>query len=293
MMCTCARLLTALSLAGATAVVIVAPVRVHAQYGEPRPTQYLFAQAPPAQGATVQVPKAVAPIDLTGYWVSLVTDDWRWRMVTPPKGDAMYLPMNAEGRKVTDAWDPEKDEAAGEQCRGYGAAAVMRLPGRLHITWDNDTTLKVETDAGTQTRMFEFGAIRPTTDTSFVSAAPALALAQQPSEASWQGISVAQWEYDGAVRRRGPQTTPKFGSLKVVTTRMRPGYIRKNGVPYSGNAVLTEYFARITEPNGDDYLMVTNFLDDPQYLNGPFVRSVQFRRQKDATGWNPTPCSAR
>ena len=100
--------------------------------------------------------KADAPIDITGYWVSIVTEDWRYRMVTPAKGDYASVPLNAEARKVADAWDPAKDEAAGDQCKSYGAAAIMRVPGRLHITWDGETALKMETDAGTQTRMFEF-----------------------------------------------------------------------------------------------------------------------------------------
>ena len=62
-------------------------------------------------------PKVAAPVDLTGYWVSIVTEDWRWRMVTPPKGDYSSVPLNPEGRKVADAWDAAKDEAAGEQCK--------------------------------------------------------------------------------------------------------------------------------------------------------------------------------
>jgi hypothetical protein len=73
---------------------------------------------------------------------------------------------------------------------------------------------------------------------------------------------------------------------------MKPGYLRKNGVPYSSDAVLTEYFTTIKEDNGDEYLIVTTMLDDPTYLAGPYVRSAQFRKQKDASGWNPTPCSA-
>jgi hypothetical protein len=81
------------------------------------------------------VPKAAAPVDLTGYWVSLVTEDWRYRMVTPPKGDYTSVPLNPEGKKVADAWDPAKDEASGDQCKAYGAAGIMRVPGRLHITW--------------------------------------------------------------------------------------------------------------------------------------------------------------
>src|SRR5437762_3523851 len=106
-------------------------------------------------------PRAAAPIDLTGYWVSIVTEDWRFRMVTPAKGDYASVPLNPEGRKVADTWDPAKDEAAHEQCKSYGAPAIMRVPGRLHITWPDENTLKVETDAGTQTRIFHFGGKAP------------------------------------------------------------------------------------------------------------------------------------
>src|SRR5215475_9369880 len=107
-------------------------------------------QAPPP------TPRAAAPADFTGYWVSVVSEDRRWRMVTPARGDFASIPLNAEGRRVGLAWDPAKDEAAGEQCRPYGAAAIMRRPGRLHITWQDDTTLRIDTDEGTQTRLFHF-----------------------------------------------------------------------------------------------------------------------------------------
>ena len=228
---------------------------------------------PPGPAPTA---KAAAPIDISGYWVSLVTDDWRWRMVTPPKGDYLYLPLNPAGRQAADTWDPAKDEAAGEQCKGYGAPSIMHLPGRLHITWEDDSTLKLDADAGTQTRVFRFGAAQP-----------------QAAEPSWQGDSIAQWEVDGGGRRgRAPAAPARHGSLKTVTTRLRPGYFRKNGIPYSANAVLTEYFTTLTD-SGIDYLVVTNFLEDPQYLAQPYVRSVQFKRQPDARGWNPTACLAR
>lgn len=222
-------------------------------------------------------PRQQAPIDLTGYWVSVVTEDWRYRMVTAPKGDHPGLPLNAEGNRVANAWDPAKDEAAGEQCKAYGAAGVMRAPGRLHITWDADDVLKLETEAGTQTRLFRFAA------------APAGA-----GEPSWQGTSVAQWELPGGGRGRG-RGAAQGGSLKVVTTRMRPGYLQKNGVPYGGNAVLTEYFTRTTEPNGDSWLIVTHVVEDPQYLTGPFIRSTHYKKLPDtpAPAWTPEPCSAR
>jgi hypothetical protein len=137
------------------------------------------------QGGAPPTARAAAPIDLTGTWVSVVTEDWRWRMRTPPKGDYASVPLNDAGTKAADTWDPAKDTAAGEQCRGYGAAAIMRMPGRIRISWDNDTTLKIETEAGTQTRMLNF-------------VAPA-----QRGEPSWQGTSIANWQFAGGGRRGG------------------------------------------------------------------------------------------
>jgi len=239
------------------------------------------AQAGQGRGATQAEPprtaKAAAPIDLTGYWVSLVTEDWRWRMVTPAKGDYQSVPMSAEGKKVADAWDPVKDETAGEQCRSYGAAGIMRVPGRLHITWQDDNTLKVETDAGTQTRLLHFGSWRPA----------------QGSKPTWQGDSIAQWEPAGAGRRGAGGQPPAFGNLKVVTTHMRPGYLRKNGVPYSGDAVLTEFWDLYKERNGEQWLVITTYVDDPKYLQETYITSPNFLREPDGSKRDPTPCSAR
>jgi hypothetical protein len=213
--------------------------------------------------------KAAALYDITGYWVSVVTEDWRLRMVTPPKGDYTGVALNLEGRRVADAWDSAKDEAAGEQCKSYGAPNLMRVPGRLHITWQDDQTLKIEADAGQQTRTLHFA---PASDAG----------------GNWQGVSNALWEMVPA----GRGTTP-VGSLKVITTHLKPGYLRKNGVPYSANATLTEYFDRVNELNGDAYLVVTTTVEDPVYLAQPFLTASHFRKQADAKGWNPTACSAR
>ncbi len=219
-----------------------------------------------------RTPKAAALVDVTGYWVSVVSEDWRFRMVTPIKGDYTGVSLNPDGRKLADAWDPAKDEAAGEQCRSYGAPNIMHVPGRLHITWQDDQTLKVETDTGQQTRLFSFGA------------AP-------NSGGDWQGVSKASWDIvpQGG---RGP-AGPPVGSLKVVTTNLKPGYLRKNGVPYSAKATLTEYFDRVNEQNGASYLVVSTAVEDPAYLAQPLLTTVHYRKQADAAGWNPTPCSAR
>jgi hypothetical protein len=246
----------------AAALLITASSTLHAQFGPPPP------QAPrPA--------KQVAPEDLTGYWVSIVTEDWRWRMVTPAKGDFTSVPLNQEGRKATMAWDPDKDTKEGNQCRAYGAAAIMRVPGRLHIAWMDDDTLKIEADAGTQTRVLHFNA-KPTTTEA----------------ASWQGYSVATWDGLRPPPRRGG-AAPAGGSLKVVTTNMKPGYLRKNGVPYSGNTELTEYFDRTNEPNGDSWLVVTTIVHDPANLYQDFVTSTHFKMEKDGSKWSPSACEAK
>ena len=229
---------------------------------------------PPAPPPT---PRAGALIDLTGYWVALVTEDWRYRQFTPAKGDYISVPLNDAGRKAADTWDPAKDESAGEQCKAYGAAGLMRMPTRLHITWQDDTTLKLDTDAGTQTRTLSFG--------------------KTPSGAgTLQGASVASWDQPRAIfaspipNRGGPAV--RGGSLKVVTTGMKPGYLRKNGVPYSANAVMTEYFDRLDVPGGESLLVVTTEIVDPEYLATPYWTSPHFKRV-DADGWHPTACAAR
>ncbi len=183
---------------------------------------------------------------------------------------------------MADAWDPAKDEAAGEQCKAYGAAGIMRMPTRLNITWQDDRTLKVEADAGTQTRVFHFGAA-------------------QGAGGDWQGLSVASWDSPQPVINTSfggldfgfQPPPPPGGSLKVVTTKLRPGYLRKNGVPYGAGTVLTEYFDRFDLPDGDALLLDIAEVNDPEYLAQPFWTSTHFKKQNDATGWNPTPCASR
>ena len=232
-------------------LVFAVPAQVRAQAEQPRP-------------------QADAPTDLTGTWVSLVTEDWHLRMVTPARGDYLGVPLNDEGRRMADSWDPAADEAAGEECKAYAAPAILRVPTRLNISWEDESTLRMDTDAGMQTRMFYFDQAPP------------------GGEPTWQGDSVAEW-----VKTGGEFGVPGGGHLKVVTTNLRPGYLRKNGVPFSANGVMTEYFYNFNEPNGDRLLFAITMFDDPQYLSDPLAMSQQFKKIPDGSGWNPTSCSAR
>ena len=271
-----------LALRAALAFIVLVPATMNAQRGG--------GQAGPPPSA-----RASAPVDITGYWVPVVTEDWRYRMITPARGDHPSIPLNAEGIRIADQWDPAKDEAAGEPCKAYGAANVMRMPGRVHVTWQDDNTMKMETEAGTQTRLFQFPG--PQAQLLALAGAP-VPNAQGGATPSWQGFSLAIWEYAGGGRggrgRGGPPPQQNAGNMKVVTAHLRSGYLQKNGVPYSASAVLTEYFSRTFEPNGDSWLILTAIVEDPAYLNRPFVRSTHFKRLPDNNArWEPEPCSSR
>ena len=245
------------SLVAATAIVLAlaalgVPVLVHAQ------RQGGGASSPGARDA--------APIDLTGYWVSYVTENWRYRMVTPAKGEYRRIPVSPAALPIINGWDPSADARAGNQCKSYGAGAIMTVPGRLHITWQDADTLRIDTDAGTQTRLFRFGS-RP---------------ASPGARATWQGESSARWE----------RVAGGGGSLRVVTTNMRAGYLRKNGVPYSERATVSEHFDVAPLPDGGELLLVTITVEDPVYLNAPYVVSPHFKKEPDGSKWDPTPCSS-
>ena len=156
------------------------------------------------RGGAARSARDAAPIDLTGYWVSYVTENWRYRMVMPAKGEYRRIPASPAAVPLINAWDPGADERAGNQCKSYGAGNIMSVPGRLHITWQDADTLRIETDAGMQTRLFHFSQ-------------SAAAAAPPPSSGprSGQGESTATWE-----RATGPDGG---GSLRVVTSNLRAG----------------------------------------------------------------------
>jgi hypothetical protein len=225
----------------------------------------------PTAPQTPSTPRASAPYDLTGYWVSVVTEDWRWRMVTPPKGDYISIPLSDEGRRVAFAWDPQTDGS----CKAFGAAGLMRMPTRLNISWQGDDELKVESDAGQQTRLLQF--------------VPRTA----PGPRSLQGISVAVWEPLGVApvgRAGGPPPALPPRALKVVTTNLLEGWLRRNGVAYSEQTTLTEHWDRVAFPNGDVWLTVSQYVSDPKYLTGEYTTSMHFKREPDGSRWQPTPC---
>jgi hypothetical protein len=280
--------------------------------------------SPPANLKPPPSAEAGALLDLTGYWVSVVTEDWRWRMLTPAKGDYSGVPLNSAGRKIADTFDPALYGGATDtgvrggggfeegplvrvpigryqvsgiiDCRAYGAAGLMRMPTRLHITWTSPNELKIQSDWGEQTRLLHFVPGRPyetvmTAQTSNADHKPA----------SPQGYSLAVWEqpYEpgalyyqrGPVRsRRGPTAPQPGGELAVVTTDLAPGWLRRNGVPYGSQTRMVEHYLLFGDPTGGRWFDVTTEVIDPEYLSAPFVTSSDFEQEPNGSKWDPQPC---
>jgi len=276
------------------------------------------AQGRGGQAAPPPTAKASAPIDLTGYWTAVVTEDWHVRMLTPAKGDfgsgvagtienpgvgfvgagpnpsaQGNIPYNVTGARQAMAWDAAKDEAEGNACKAYGAGGIMRQPTHLRITWQDDSALKIETDFGTQTRLLHFGPSVTEGRLDYANATlfPARAPKLEPpagTESSAQGYSIAQWTIMG-----GAGNYERGGNLKVVTTRVKPGYYWKNGMPYTGNATLTEFFRTMELPDRSQWIRYTVIADDPEYLTQPWIVNYAFKKLPDGSKWNPTPCSVK
>jgi hypothetical protein len=282
---------------------LAAPLTMHAQAGR--------GGAPSA--------KASDPIDLTGYWAAVVTEDWRLRMLGAPKGDfgvgppgaivrpganpygtganpaeAGSIPYKVIGAKAALQWDPAKDEAEGNVCKAFGAAGIMRQPTNLHITWQDDNTLKLETDFGMQTRVFHFITAPRGGQMSYQSgiyspADPPKFDAPAGTGPSLQGYSAALW-YAAGGDREGYE---RSGSLKVVTSRLTPGYYWRNGMPYTANAVVTEHYRILDLPDQSRWIVLVLIVEDPEYLTQPFIVNYHFKKLPDGSAWHPTPCSVR
>jgi hypothetical protein len=214
-----------------------------------------------------------ALIDLTGQWVAVIDEDWRWRMITPPVGDVSSLPVNARGRAAAAEWDLEHDRAEGDLCKAFAGPGLMRQPTRIRIDWEDDDTLRFEFDAGRQERHLEFGPAEPT------------------AEPTRQGFSRASWYTQRLSRGVFGSSASTRGALHVTTTNFTPGYLRPNGVPYSEQTVMKEYFHSFSLP-GDvgTWLIVTTVVEDPVNLTQELIMSTQFKKETDPSKWAPRPC---
>lgn len=269
----------------------------------------LAGQQPPPPPPPPDAQRA-ALIDLTGNWVSVTGQDWRYRMITPAKGDYRGVPLNAAGRKIADTFDPAQyggdkyQTSAIIDCRAYGGASLLRMPTRVRISWADANTLKIESDWGEQTRLLNFIPNRPYAD-GYLPLAMQAEAAGTDHAPSPQGHSVAFWEqpyrYTASAFDRGPRgggglgasaaaIAQPGGSLAVVTNALTPGWLRRNGVPYSSRTRVIEHFQTFEDPTGAQWFNVTIEVHDPEYLNTPFVTTGDFMKEPDGSKWAPHAC---
>lgn len=238
----------------------------------------IFAQPPGAAPAgPPPAPIDAAPIGLDsieGQWVAIVNEDWLWRMRVPEKGDFTSIPYNDRAREVGQAWD----ESMIGSCLAYGAAGIMRQPQRLRIEWEGDSVVRLETDYGQQTRRFNFNEPAP-----------------ENTPSSLQGYSEASWSYDAApplgfAGFSRSTDDPQHGSMRIETSHLTAAWLRSNGAPVSANATVTEFVDAFSDPTGNDWLVFTTIVHDPEYLNTDFITSSHYRRDNDRSAWDPRPC---
>ncbi len=195
-----------------------------------------------------------AETDLTGYWSPIMHEDPIFRTAGPSLRDYSGLPINDAARAIADAWNPEDNYKPENQCEMHGAAYIMRSPLRFDLSYDDADTIsiKIELEMGRERKIYLDGRAR------------------EPGPATDMGHSVGQWDGD---------------TLTVTTTHMRQKYIRRNGVPNSEEAVMTEHFVR-----HGNLLTIISIIEDPVFLTAPLVRSVSFNRRDDEFKWIRFPC---
>jgi len=255
-----------------------------------------MAAAPPPAANPPGTPRDLEQFDMTGTWVPLITEDWLHRMVIPKAGDLGSIPLNPEGRRAAESWQGAAESQWPGSCKAYGAPSVARMPGRMRVSWEGPGTMRLEFAAGQQTRRFHFADNLP--PQGFVTMDPPQSFGRSPAATDGrtrQGHSIAAWHKQAQTAglgfmppgTEGPRTG---GSLVVITDNLQAGYLQPNGVPYSEDAELTEYFTPFKLPDGTDGLVVTAIVEDSAYLGVPFVRSTHFKREPNDSKWDPYPC---
>ena len=251
----------------------------------------MFAQQAPGAAAARRRRRPrrgpMAPVDFTGVWVSVVSEDWRWRMMTP---GSRRLCERADDAGRPERW-PTPGILRATKRRANSAARTRRRPSCASPDVCGSRGRTTTPSGSRPTRACRPGCFSFNGPTRLLLTAPATA------PRSWQGFSVARWEpqpaaFTGGGFGRGAAAPPITRSLEVTTTQIRPGYLRKNGVPFSEDAVLTEYYDAWRDPAGEWFTVMT-VVRDPRYLRQPFVTTTDFKKEPNDAKWDPTPCQAR
>ena len=228
--------------------------------------------------------REAAPVDLTGYWVSpswrTGAGAWSRRSKAMPRA----CPSTPQARPSSTPGIPAKDEAAGDECKAYGAPGLMRVPGRLRIRWQDDDTLE---DRSRRRRADALAALRR--GAARTASRRAGKATRGPVGAS-DGAPGTGRRAGSAWRRGGPRRAERSRWRRRSCCRATCG---RMAFRTASETTCTEYFDRFTEPDGTEWFTVTTIVTDPVYLGVPFVTTTDFRKERDGASWDPRPCTAR
>jgi cyclase len=189
---------------------------------------------------------ASAQIDFSGEWAPRFWEDQPERVPGPELGDFLGVPISQAARLRAESWDASIQTLPEWQCRPHSADYIWRGPSNLRIWKEVDPVTR-------ETAAFHAEWLRSVDRAVYLDGRP-----HPPADAlhTWSGYSTAKW--DGDV-------------LTVTTTHLKEGYLRRNGLPRSDKATLTEHWIR----NGD-FLTVVTIVHDPVYLTEPFIRTTDY-----------------
>ena len=189
---------------------------------------------------------ASAQVDFSGEWAPRLWEDQPERVPGPELGDYLGIPINEAARLRAESWDASIQTLPEWQCRPHSADYIWRGPSNLRISKEVDPISR-------ETTAFHAEWLRSVDRAIYLDGRP-----HPPADAlhTWAGFSTAKWNGD---------------VLTVTVTHLKEGYLRRNGLPRSDKATLTEHWIR----NGD-LLTVMTIINDPVYLTEPFVRTTDY-----------------
>jgi len=189
---------------------------------------------------------AFAQVDFSGEWAPRFYEDQPERVPGPELGDYLGIPINDAARERGDTWQASIQTLDEWQCRPHSADYIWRGPSQLRITKEVDPVTR-------QITAFHAEWLRSVDNVIYLDARP-----HPPDYAphTWGGFATGKWEGD---------------TLTVTVTHLKEGYVRRNGLPRSDLATVTEHWMR-----HGDFLTVVTIVNDPIYLTEPFIRSTDY-----------------
>ena len=201
---------------------------------------------PGRAGSAGAAARAAAQVDFSGEWAPRFHEDQPERVPGPELGDYLGLPINEAARLRADSWDASMQTLPEWQCRPHSADYIWRGPSPLTIR-------KEENPLTREITAFHAEWLRSIDNPIYLDGRQ-----HPPDDAlhSWGGFATGKWEGD---------------MLTVTVTHLKEGYIRRNGMPRSDQATVTEHWMR-----HGDFLTVVTIVNDPVYLTEPFIRTTDY-----------------